>query len=300
MKQVMTGKEERGYEWIDIAAPDKNDLQEIAGQFGLHEASVADALQPDHLPKYERLKNYILIILRMYSPGRNDEADTVQELTDKLAIFISNSFIITIHQVDWPPLKKINEEYVKQGDCKNPFHVLNEIVKAGLLSFDEPAKKLTGKMEYYEERVFLKEQQMPLQKGLYYLKRKVDVIQRILLLSYDIIDQIDPPEKSDAYTRDIRDLYVMQQSIFDTLSENTNHLLTIYFNLSSQRTNETIRILTIFSVFFMPLTFIVGVYGMNFDFMPELKWKIGYPVVLILMLVVVACIYLWFKKKKWL
>jgi len=156
MKTIITSKEERGYEWIDIAAPDEENLQEIAGQFGLHEASVNDALQPDHLPKYERLKNYILIILRMYSPGRNDEADTVQELTDKLAIFIADSFIITIHQVDWPPLKKINEEYVKQNECKNPFHVLNEIVKAGLLSFDEPAKKLTDTIEYYEERVFLK------------------------------------------------------------------------------------------------------------------------------------------------
>jgi magnesium transporter len=70
--------------------------------------------------------------------------------------------------------------------------------------------------------------------------------------------------------------------------------------MSAQKTNETIRVLTIFSVFFMPLTFIVGIYGMNFKVMPELQWAWGYPVVMVLMLVVTIAIYIWFKKKKWL
>jgi magnesium transporter len=80
---------------------------------------------------------------------------------------------------------------------------------------------------------------------------------------YDIINQIDADTKSNAYTRDIRDLYIMQQNVFDALSDNTNHLLNIYFNIASQKTNEPIRVLTIFSVFFLPLTFIAGIYRMN-------------------------------------
>ncbi len=71
-------------------------------------------------------------------------------------------------------------------------------------------------------------------------------------------------------------------------------------SLSSQRTNEVMRILTLFSVFFMPLTFIVGIYGMNFEFMPELKQRWGYPAVLILMALVAVAIYRWFKRKRWL
>jgi len=77
-------------------------------------------------------------------------------------------------------------------------------------------------------------------------------------------------------------------------------LLNVYFSASSQRTNDTMRILTIFSVFFMPLTFIVGIYGMNFKFMPELEWKKGYPAVMILMGIITLLIYIWFKRKKWL
>ena len=300
MTAYFTTKSDKGYEWIDLVAPGKDELQTIAGKYQLHDASLNDSLQADHLPKFEHLKGYIFIILRFYTEDKNAEADTVQELTDKIAIFISKEFIITIHRNELQPLQQINDEYIKQGECKNTSHVLNEIVKSCLLTFEVPARKLTQAIEYYEEHIFLKHRKVPLLRGLYFLKRKVDVIQRVLLLSYDIIDNIDPVGTSTVYTRDIRDLYVKQQSIFDALASNTNHLLTIYFNISSQRTNEIIRVLTIFSVFFMPLTFIVGIYGMNFDFMPELRWKLGYPGVLLLMAIVVTSIFVWFKKKKWL
>jgi magnesium transporter len=71
-------------------------------------------------------------------------------------------------------------------------------------------------------------------------------------------------------------------------------------SFAAQKTNDVMKVLTIFSVFFMPLTFIVGIYGMNFEFMPELKQKWGYPIVLIVMAIVTGVIYQWFRKKKWL
>lgn len=78
------------------------------------------------------------------------------------------------------------------------------------------------------------------------------------------------------------------------------NLLKIYLSLSAQRTNEVMRMLTIFSAFFLPLTFIAGIYGMNFKFMPELGWKAGYPAVLFLMVVVAGGIYVWFRRKGWI
>ncbi len=288
------------YEWIDVVSPEEAELKKIAKQFGLHEASVNDCLQPGHLPKYERFKGHTFIILRVYDSEWDSEADTVQELTHKIAIFIAENFIITIHRQEWPPIVQISEEFVCGGDCKTAQHVLTEIIKRGLHSYEEPGGKITEHIEYYEKQVFLTARKASLLKGLYFLKRKVDVIRRLLLLTHDIIDKIDPRDASNAYTRDCRDLFVKQHSLFDSLSEQINNLLNIYFNISSQRTNETMRVLTIFSVFFMPLTFIVGVYGMNFQNMPELKWDWGYPSALILMVVVTLGVYLWFRKKKWL
>lgn len=288
------------YIWLDITNPEKVELQEIAKQYNLVEQSVQDVLQPEHLPKYERLKTYTFSILRFYDSENDAEADTVQELTNKIAVFINEKFIITIHVKEWPAVDRISEEQVAPGECNTPLDVYIEIVRSALQSFEEPAQQLTKSEEFFEEHTFLKNKKYPILKGLYFLKRKVDVIRRILLLSKDIIDQVDPHGNSTVFTRDVRDLYVRQQSIFDALSENTNHLLNIYFNVSAQKTNETIRVLTIFSVFFLPLTFIVGIYGMNFKFMPELEWKAGYPAVYLLMLLVTISIYIWFKKKKWL
>ncbi|WP_215242295.1 magnesium transporter CorA family protein [Dyadobacter helix] len=288
------------YEWVDVTDPTKEEIHEVASKYGLHDSSIEDCLQPDHLPKHENVESYVFIIFRLHSKDVSGKADTVQELTDKIAVFLKDDMIISIHKKAWPQLDVIVDHYLKKGLCKSTHHILNEIVKTGLDTYEERATKLTQEIEYYEENMFLKNRKVSLLEGLYYLKRKVDVTRRILLLSNEIIEKIDTPETSDTLTRNTRDLYVKLKSIYDSLFENTNHLMTIYFSISSQRTNEIIRVLTIFSVFFMPLTFIVGIYGMNFEFMPELKMKYGYPGVMLLMVALTVLIYIWFKKRSWL
>ena len=128
----------------------------------------------------------------------------------------------------------------------------------------------------------------------------MDLLKQMLLLSYDIIDKLDSQDEGNVESRDTRDLFIKLQSMLISRSDNLHQLLDIYFSSSSQRTNETIQVLTIFSVFFMPMTFIVGLYGMNFEFMPEIKWKMGYPGVLLLIAIINGLIYIWFKRKKWL
>jgi magnesium transporter len=296
MVNKLAKKGTQSFEWIDVIDPGQEEIQQIAHEYDLHESSVNDCLQPDHLPKFEQVDNYTFIIFRLYDPEESNDDDTVSELTDKIALFVSKDRLISIRKKDWFPLKDICDKKT----CKTPFHLLNEIVRTGLLTFDGPASKLTRSIEYFEENIFLRRRKMSLLRKLYYIKRKIDVMRRILILTHDIIDHIDSPQSGTAYTRDTRDAYIRMSNIYDSLAENTNQLFNIYFSISAQKTNEIIRVLTIFSVFFMPLTFIVGIYGMNFDFMPELKWKLGYPAVLLTMAVVTALIYWWFRRKGWL
>jgi len=88
--------------------------------------------------------------------------------------------------------------------------------------------------------------------------------------------------------------------IYDLIHEDVSNLVNFYLSFSAQKTNEVIKVLTIFSVFFMPLTFLAGIYGMNFDYMPELRSKWGYPTLILAMVLISAFIFTWFRRKKWL
>lgn len=289
-------KEEHGYDWIDINSPDDGELQEIAAAYGLHPALVHDCLQPGHLPKYESLEEYAFIIFRVYTDQEFLEADTVQELTNKVAIFYSASFFITIHRYPQPLLEPV----IKRARLlKNTHQLLNGVARACLATYDEPSNNLAKSIDYYEEQVFLSSRNKPILKGLYYLRRRIDLLKRMLMLSRDIIENIDD-HQGNVNTRDTRDLYVRLTTIYESLNDNINQLLNTYFSTASQRTNETMRVLTIFSVFFMPLTFIVGIYGMNFKYMPELQYPWAYPGVLLLMAAITVAIYYWFRRKRWL
>lgn len=290
--------EANGFDWIDLTDPTAEELTAIAERYNLHPQQIEDCLQPGHLPKYEQTNDYLFIIFRIHVDNELSEADNVRELTNKVAIFCSDSFLITIHRQEHGIIHNLAKQ-MHTKPCGESRELLNLLLFACLATYEKPLDKLSRSVDYFEEIVFLRPKKAPLLKGLYYVRRKTELIKRILILSFEIIDAIDS-EQGNVNTRDLRDQYVKLRHMFDALDENIHQLLSIYFSASSQRTNETMRVLTIFSVFFMPLTFIVGVYGMNFHYMPELTWKLGYPGVMILMALVTLLIYLWFRKKNWL
>ena len=298
MIRTLTQAEEHAFLWIDLSNPTEAELSEIGEKFKLHRELVNDCLQPDHLPKFETQEEYKFLIFRIHSKDEGPEPDTVQELTDKIAVFYSPDFVITIHRKPQALIDALIKTSALKS-CTSTLFFISALIRACLHTYNEESIALTKDIDYYEHNIFLRERKFSLLKGLYILKRKVDLLRRMLILSYDIIDNIDT-ENGNVDTRDTRDLYIKLQNIYDTLSDNINQLVNIYFSVSAQKTNETMRILTIFSVFFMPLTFIVGIYGMNFNFMPELDWRWGYPFIMLTMGLVTITIYYWFKRKKWM
>lgn len=299
MIKKIADSEENGFEWLDMTEPTVEEFAEVANKYNLHPALVNDCLQPDHLPKFERMQHYSFIIFRIHIDSDLLEADDIQDLTSTIAIFFCEKFILTIHLKKQSLFEQVIES-MEERMSSSSRELFNLLMVACLNTYEAPLKKLSKSVDYYEKMVFLKPKDEPLLKGIYYLKRKIDLLKQMLLLSYDIIDKLDSKDEGTVETRDTRDQFVKLQSMLISRSENLHQLLDIYFSASSQRTNETIRVLTIFSVFFMPMTFIVGLYGMNFEFMPELKWKLGYPGVLLLVAIINGLIYLWFKRKKWL
>ncbi len=286
--------------WIDVTNPTENELHAIAKEHKLHPNAVEDCLEPDHLPKFEEMENSIFIVTRVYDTKQTTDADTIQEVTRKISIFITSDKIITVHRTEQPLLQELKLKYIDNGKCTDKHQFLLHVINSSILSFDNPADKLASEIDFYESRIFLKKKLPNLLKALYHIKRKVSVIRRILTLSNDTTNKVAEGNRREAMYREMKDNYIQQVTIYDQLNEDINNLLSLYLSISAQKTNEVIRVLTIFSVFFMPLTFVVGVYGMNFDFIPELHWKYGYGFSMLLMATITLIIYVWFKRKDWL
>lgn len=194
-------------------------------------------------------------------------------------------------------MKLLDFRSTKLSDTK---HLANHITTAALATFEKILPKISTKLDEYEESVFLARQKKLVLKHVYFIKRQIDVVRKVIILYKEIVEHFHANQKRNVYSRDLKDLFLRTNTLYDNLSENTSQLLNIYFNISSNHTNEIMRILTIFSVFFMPITFVAGVYGMNFKNMPELEWYYGYPLAIAIMLGISLAIYYWFKRKGWL
>ncbi|GEO03980.1 magnesium transport protein CorA [Adhaeribacter aerolatus] len=301
MVKNLTADTNCNWEWIDLVNPDKTDFEEISQKYNLHPAVVYDSLQPDHLPKYEQIEDVAFAIVRVFDKEIGQDGDTVQDLTNKIAVFYSREFLITVHRDEYPFLEEIKKTLIETNHCKSPYHLFIQLVKEVLQSFEQPALKLATDLDYYESKVFLRNNpNKSLTTGIYWLKRKAEVSRRVLNLSKIVLDNLNREQKHDPYIQDVYDMYLRLLTMYEEVDNGANNLLNIYIGLASHRTNEIVRVLTIFSVFFMPLTFIVGIYGMNFKYMPELQMRGGYPVTMLAMLLITIGIYIWFRKKEWL
>lgn len=287
------------YHWIDVLSPTADELKTIAEQYSLHSNAVQDSLQPEHLPKFEWIDNIVFIVARVYDHLSTIDADSIQEISNKVAIFVGKDFIITIHRTEQPFLDAIRTKYFKAGQCPAPNDLLIKILYYVLRSYVSPSQSLESELDQLESQIVLKNQTHNVLRKLYHLKRKASVCMRILRLTKPIIDNLSGTTSA-AVHQDLREFFLSLEMSYDQTIETANNLLNLFISLSSQRTNDVVRVLTLFSVFFLPLTFIVGIYGMNFEMMPELRSPYGYPIVLLIMFAITLSIYFWFKKKHWL
>lgn len=225
---------------------------------------------------------------------------TIQELSNKIAIFYTKEFLITIHKEPIQFLTNIQRKYIDKGKCSSTEETITKVLWHALESFDDPAERLSEQVDFFENHILLKTVTNEQVEALYYIKRQASISNKILMLMAEPINHIRTIPKDDPALQDVKDQHLKILTLYNQILEDVNNLMNLYMSFAAQKTNDVMKILTIFSVFFMPLTFIVGIYGMNFEIMPELSQQWGYPAVLILMAIVTFIIYQWFKRKKWL
>lgn len=287
---------DRKFEWIDVKAPTEQELLNLAAKYNLEETAVKDCLQPDHLPKFEAFDTVRFLIVRVYDPHSKHTDESIQQLTRKVAIFFSNHFLITVHRADLPIINNLIHAHGSSQIGHSPFDLICRLMKEAFLTFETPLLELDKEIDFYESRIFLKKRIPDLLKKLYHIKRRTYVFRKLFNLSKGVLELLATHQRSTFY-EDLKDSHLRIDTMNEEVYDSINSLLNIYISLSSQKTNDVMRILTVFSAFFLPLTFIVGIYGMNFEFMPELRHPYGYPITMISMMVVTIIIYQWFKRK---
>jgi magnesium transporter len=307
VQQVIVEEAVPPFRWIDVTGPSREELEALAQEHGLHPLAVADCLDPTHRPKYERMGKSTFIILRAFDDTATAAADTTQKLTRKVALFIKRDLLLTIHRADLPCLRALKESPAEAawGPREPPCapYVL-AILNAVLDSYWEPLDDIETALSILEDRPLGRKDRLLVLRRTFRLKRRLNALRVTARHTLEVVKRLSGTSEdhvpASPFLTDVRENAETLYFATDELLEDVQHLLSLELAAADHETNEVMRVLTVFAAFFLPLTFIVGIYGMNFDLMPELRWPLGYPLVLLVMAAVSVAIYVWFRRRGWL
>lgn len=294
-------------QWIDVSHPQPGEIAQLQKEFNLHQAMIQDTLDPVHLPKFEKLGQVTFAIIRIFDVDSEADSDTVESLTRKIAIFIGPNFIITVHRLDQEFVDSIFEpcfleiqSQIDSGDVSLHL-ILAKFLNRAFRSYYIPLERSESDIIQFESNLFQHLHDAEMFKELHIIRRRLSLIKKILLNSQDVIQRLSPPgEFSSPIFQDLRERVANLNFMTDELLEDATNLLSLHISIASQKTNEVVRILTIFSVFFLPLNLIAGIYGMNFRYIPGLDHAGGHWIAISLMALVTLAILIWFRQKKWM
>ncbi len=294
------------FAWLDLVEPTRADLDEVVRKYGLPPTAAQDCLDPEHLPKFEQFESTSFAIFRAYDERCEAGADTIQALTRKVALFWGDGFLISIHRKEQPYLAGIQQRWASRTTLPEDSagltaELLVDIANAVVLSYEPPLVEAEARIDEFEASL-LRNRDVPTALGaIYGIKRRILLAKRLLLRTLNIANRLPVPGVRQApLMQDLRENAESMHFYADELLEDVNNLLNMQLALAAHRTNRVVQVLTVFSAFFLPLTFIVGVYGMNFEHMPELSHRFGYPGVWLVMIAVSATIWIWFRRRGWL
>lgn len=293
------------FTWTDCEAPTKADLVGLSDEFNIPLHYLTTSLESEHLVRIEFFEDKCFLILRMYDKNSDDTAGTIQELTTKVVFFIGSNFLLTLHRTENEFIEVQKRKIVLENlQIKS---LMKYFCSQVLLSFDQPMTDIENQTNLIEDRIYALKRKNILRKG-YLIKRRASAFRKVLKFSMDALQKMQA--RSDLIWDGFQELKdYNDRMIFyaDDVLENITGLLNLHISLMSQktneasfRTNEVMRVLTLVSIFFLPLNFIAGVYGMNFKNMPELQTEHGYQYTLVFMALIALGILIWLYRKGWI
>jgi len=298
-------KEQSAVVWVDMEKPNETDERVLLDVFHFHPLTVEDCRENRHYPKVEEFNGYIYFIVHGVTADISPDRFNTIELDG----FLGPNYVITYHHDMFRSINNVKQQLrTTPIACQRgaPFllhQILDQIVdyySPVLDDFDDRIDKL-------EDDIFtLRRPNNEILSEIMDLKRSVLRLRRISGKQMDILHRMSRgefsliPEEMRPFYRDVYDHLVRVVDLAENYRDLISGSLEAYLSVVSNRLNEIMKVLTIFSAVMLPLTFIAGVYGMNFDNMPELHSRYGYYAVWILMSIVAVGMLLFFKRRGWI
>ena len=297
-------KREGSVLWVDICRPTDEESFVLTHDFNFHPLAIEDVLSEKARSKIDDYDTYLFVVFQLVDYIGREEELKVGEVD----LFLSRRSLVTVHYDDHRIFDYLyhraerDERLVSRGSD----FLFHAVIDTMVDNYNTTLDIIEYDVDEIERDILGGEPDEETLRSVFTLRRDIVQLKRIVIPQTEVLTRLSRgefdliSEKGAVYFSDIHDHLARINDLADSQREILNSSLEVYFSSISTKTNEIIKFLTIVTVLFMPPTFLVGLWGMNFHNMPELKWEYGYEVALVLMLVITVGLIFYFRKKKWL
>ena len=303
-KECITYKDKPTITWINLDGIENTDILKDLGEcFSIHPLTLEDILNTDHRPKLEDYENYIYIVLKMLSYDEKEEEIS----SEQVSLILGKNYVISFQESEGDIFNPIRERIKngkgrvrKAGSDYLSYLLLDAIVDNYFIILEKVSEKIEG----LEDEVIKNPTQKTL-NTIHNLKTEMLYLKKSVWPLREVVNKLERGEltlikkSTSVYLRDIYDHTIHVIDSIETLRDMLSGILDIYLSSVSNRMNEVMKVLTIIATIFIPVTFIAGIYGMNFSNIPELGWHWSYLVFWIVVLIIGVTMIIYFKRKKW-
>jgi magnesium transporter len=291
--------------WVNIdGIHDVDVIEKLGKEFELHPLILEDILNTTQRPKCEDFDKYIFMVLKMLS---YDEGEGGLK-AEQVSMVLGRNFVISFQEQVGDVFEQIRDRLRNsKGRIRKmgADYLAYTLIDAVVDNYFVILEKFGEKIESMQEQLVADPSEKTLQQ-IHSVKREMIFLRKSVWPLRELINGLQRTESAlvaDATNIYLRDVYDHTIQIIDTIEsfrDAVSGMLDIYLSSISNRMNAVMKVLTIIATIFIPLTFVAGIYGMNFKYMPELGWRWGYAAILILMMVVAILMLIYFRRKKWL
>ena len=297
--------EEKTVSWLNIYGLHDSELIRKLGElFDIHPLLLEDMLNTGQRPKIAETDKLLIVILKIL----NFDENTNRLHADQISLILDDNYLITLQEKEGAHFEPIRERIRKgtgrvrrKGADYLAYGLLDTIVDNYLLNIE----KLGDMIEKTEGRIFAERQSKNLMQVMYKHKTEVNFLRKNIRPVKEIVHHLIEnesgfiAEENLKYFNDLNDLVMQASETIEIYQMMLNDQMNIYHAHLDSKANEIMKVLTVFSAFFIPLTFVAGVYGTNFDYLPEIHLKYGYLYFWLILALITTGLIIYFKKRKW-